>query len=74
MEVINLLEIHTREELYDWYIHNHDKERDFWLRVSRADNPFPGVVGYIDAVEVALCFGWIDSTQKRIRCFVRGVF
>lgn len=24
------------------------------------------MVGYVDAVEVALCFGWIDSTQKRI--------
>lgn len=66
MEVNNLLDIHTREELYEWYLHNHDKEKEFWLRVNRAAKPYPGVVGYIDAVEVALCFGWIDSTQKRI--------
>ena len=66
MEVTNLLDIHTREELYSWYLENHDKVTDFWLRVNRAREPYPGVVSYVDAVEVALCFGWIDSTQKRI--------
>ena len=66
MEVTNLLDIHSREELYAWYLENHDKVSDFWLRINRAREPFPGVVGYVDAVEVALCFGWIDSTQKRI--------
>ena len=66
MEVTNLLDIHTREELYARYLENHDKVSDFWLRINRAREPFPGVVGYVDAVEVALCFGWIDSTQKRI--------
>ena len=34
--------------------------------LSRAAKPFPGVIGYVDAVEVALCFGWIDSTLKSI--------
>ena len=66
MEVTNLLDIHSREELYSWYLANHDKVRDFWLRINRADAACPGVVRYVDAVEVALCFGWIDSTQKRI--------
>ena len=66
MEVTNLLDIHTREELYAWYLENHDKVSDFWLRVKRAREPYPPVVGYVDAVEVALCFGWIDSTMKRI--------
>ena len=66
MEVTNLLDIHSREELYAWYLENHDKVSYFWLRINRAREPFPGVVGYVDAVEVALCFGWIDSTQKRI--------
>ena len=66
MEVTNLLDIHTREELYQWFLENHDKDTDFWLRINRADAACPGVVRYVDAVEVALCFGWIDSTQKRI--------
>ena len=63
---MNLLDIHTREELYRWYEENHDKVRDFWLRINRAAADCPGVVRYVDAVDVALCFGWIDSTMKRI--------
>ena len=66
MEVTNLLNIHTREELYQWYLKNHDIVSDFWLRVNRAESYCPGVVRYVDAVEVALCFGWIDSTMKKI--------
>ena len=66
MDVTNLLDIHTREDLYRWYQENHHKVSDFWLRVNRAAADCPGVVRYIDAVEVALCFGWIDSTMKRI--------
>ncbi|MBO4416620.1 MAG: YdeI/OmpD-associated family protein [Bacteroidales bacterium] len=66
MEVTNLLDIHSRAELYRWYQENHDRVSDFWLRVNRAADDCPGVVRYVDAVEVALCFGWIDSTQKKI--------
>ena len=66
MEVTNLLDIHTREDLYRWCQENHDKASDFWIRVNRAAADCPGVVRYVDAVEVALCFGWIDSTQKKI--------
>ena len=66
MIVTNLLDIHTRAELYRWYQENHDKVSDFWLRINRAEADCPGVVRYVDAVEVALCFGWIDSTMKRI--------
>ncbi len=66
MVVTNLLDIHSRAELYRWYRENHDKVGDFWLRVNRAAADCPGVVRYVDAVEVALCFGWIDSTQKKM--------
>lgn len=66
MEVSNLLDISTREGLYRWYQDTHDRVPDFWLRVNRASADCPGVIRYVDAVEVALCFGWIDSTMKRI--------
>lgn len=66
MEVTNLLDIHTREQLYGWYQENHNKVCDFWLRINRSSEECSVVVRYVDAVEVALCFGWIDSTMKRI--------
>ena len=50
MQVTNLLDIHTREELYQWYTDYHDKVSDFWLRVNRASEDCPGVVRYVDAV------------------------
>ena len=33
MEVTNLLDIHTREELYAWHLENSYKASDLWLRV-----------------------------------------
>ena len=43
MIVTNLLDIHTRAELYQWYLENHDKVDDFWLRINRAEADCPGV-------------------------------
>ena len=34
--------------------------------MSRSKTPPPGVLPYIDVVEEALCFGWIDSTLKKL--------
>lgn len=66
MEIKNLLDIHSREEFYQWMMEHHDREQVCWVRSNRADKAVPGIIGYVDAVEVALCFGWVDSTQKRI--------
>lgn len=32
MKLDNRLDFHSREELYQWYLENHDKVSDFWLR------------------------------------------
>ena len=55
MEITTLLDVHTREELYQWYTENHDKAADFWLRVNRAKADCPGIVRYIDAVKSLSC-------------------
>ena len=52
--------------MYSYLKENHNRVKEFWIRVNRSPKPEPGVIGYVDAVEVALCFGWIDSTLKRI--------
>lgn len=66
MDITNVPDITTREEMYNYLRENHDKVKEFWIRVNRSSRPESGVIGYVDAVEVALCFGWIDSTLKRI--------
>ena len=63
----NILECETKEEFYDWLKKNHDSEDECFLKCKKGkikDNT--GILYYIDAVYMALCFGWIDSTQKVI--------
>ena len=67
MEVANLLEFNDRQLLHEWLARNHASERVCWVAVYRTKTRPEGVcIPYIDAVEEALCFGWIDSTTKRL--------
>ena len=65
MELTLLLEFTQRQQLRDWLQGNHASAKECWVVMSRAKNPM-GVLPYIDVVEEALCFGWIDSTLKRL--------
>ena len=62
----NTLEINNRADFREWLILHSCNETEFWVELKRGkpldDNKFY----YIDAVEEALCFGWIDSTYKLI--------
>ena len=66
MEINNLLEAKSRVELRVWLMQNHDKATECWVVVKRGRPKEDGTFWYIDAVEEALCFGWIDSTTKKI--------
>lgn len=66
MEIINLLHFGERAELRRWLSDNHDKERECWVITSRSKQPPKGTIPYLEVVEEALCFGWIDSTLKRL--------
>ena len=54
-----------REAWRAWLSENHDKEKEAWLLYPKKASGRPRIL-YNDAVEEALCFGWIDSTVKRI--------
>ena len=47
-----------------WLEKNHLKEKNIWLIVCKKESGTPSVY-YNDAVEEALCFGWIDSTANK---------
>lgn len=66
MEITTLLEYSDRSQLRAWLQENHAKEKECWVVMSRSKTPPPGIIQYIDVVEEALCFGWIDSTLKRL--------
>jgi uncharacterized protein YdeI (YjbR/CyaY-like superfamily) len=46
-----------------WLAVNHAASPGVWLRHAKKGNPEPSVT-YAEALEVALCFGWIDSRKK----------
>ena len=66
MEITTLLEYSERSQLRSWLQENHSKEKECWVVMSRSKTPPPGILPYIDVVEEALCFGWIDSTLKKL--------
>jgi uncharacterized protein YdeI (YjbR/CyaY-like superfamily) len=55
----------VRAEWRRWLEENYAKEKEIWLIYPKKGSGKFGIL-YNDAVEEALCFGWIDSTAKRI--------
>ena len=66
MEPVNLLTAKNRDELRQWLAYNHKTENECWVVVKRGKPEDNGTFWYIDAVEEAMCFGWIDSTIKTL--------
>ena len=55
----------NREDWREWLTTYHVTEKEIWLNGYRKDSGKPGLP-FNDAVEEALCFGWIDSIKKKI--------
>ena len=59
----NILQVKNRNEFRQWLSCHSSKETECWIKVKRGRPISPDVFYYLDAVEEALCFGWIDSTH-----------
>ncbi len=62
----NILNVTTRVDFRAWLAAHGTAEEECWLAVRRGRPRDDGGLWYLDAVEEALCFGWIDSTQKPV--------
>jgi uncharacterized protein YdeI (YjbR/CyaY-like superfamily) len=47
----------------DWLAAEHDRAAGVWLRIAKKDTGI-ATVGYAEALDVALCFGWIDGQRR----------
>lgn len=65
MEITNTLYVKDRTEFRKWLEKNFEKEKEIWLIYYKKNSSKPRIP-YNDAVEEALCFGWIDSIVKKI--------
>ncbi|PLS37006.1 thymidylate synthase [Carnobacterium maltaromaticum] len=64
MEIDKLLTFKKREELREWLLANSTAEKYCWVIVTI--KPKLDTLLYLDVVEEALCFGWIDGVKKKL--------
>ena len=53
----------AQKDWAEWLGKNHAKSSGIWLRLAKKDSGLTSV-SYQEAVEVALCYGWIDGQKK----------
>ena len=65
MDKFKTLYVTDRKRWRKWLEVNFNKKKEIWLIYPNKSSVKPRIL-YNDAVEEALCFGWIDSTVKKI--------
>ena len=65
MQITKTLYVTKRSQWRAWLKKNYKKEKEIWLIFYNKASNKPRLP-YNDAVEEALCFGWIDSIVKKI--------
>ena len=48
----------------NWLVENHQNESKLWLIIYKKDSVIPSIT-YDQAVDEALCFGWVDSSINK---------
>lgn len=72
MQITKTLDIKNRAAWRAWLEKNYDKKDEIWLiyykRSFSTNKKSSGIksISYDEAVEEALCFGWIDGIEKGI--------
>jgi uncharacterized protein YdeI (YjbR/CyaY-like superfamily) len=55
----------TADQWRDWLAKHHDSESEVWLIFDKRHTGVASI-DYKDALDEALCFGWVDSLIKRL--------
>jgi uncharacterized protein YdeI (YjbR/CyaY-like superfamily) len=63
MEIGETLYVTDRDEFRKWLIKNHQIKKEIWLIKYKKSTKKPSI-DYVEAVEEAICFGWIDGFEK----------
>jgi uncharacterized protein YdeI (YjbR/CyaY-like superfamily) len=65
MKTGETLTVATREDWRHWLADHHRIKKEIWL-VFPYKRTGKQTVSYDDAVEEAICYGWVDSQQNRM--------
>jgi len=55
----------NQEQWRNWLKENHTREKGIWVLQYNKKSNKP-TISWSDAVDEALCFGWIDSLKKKL--------
>jgi uncharacterized protein YdeI (YjbR/CyaY-like superfamily) len=55
----------TQQQWEKWLAKHHAQENGVWLRMYKKDAKIPSI-NYAQALEEALCYGWIDGMSKSV--------
>jgi uncharacterized protein YdeI (YjbR/CyaY-like superfamily) len=59
-----ILSVRSPAEFRKWLAANHDKSDGIWLRIFKRNSEKASVT-YAEALDEALCFGWIDGQKQK---------
>ena len=65
MEIGELRFFKSQAEFRKWLGKNHEKKRELWLGFYKKVSSKNGIT-YAQALDEALCYGWIDGIRKSI--------
>ena len=64
-KTLKTLDARNRKQWREWLGKHHDSESEIWLVFQKRHTGRP-TIAYDEAVDDALCYGWIDSLIKRL--------
>jgi uncharacterized protein YdeI (YjbR/CyaY-like superfamily) len=59
-----ILPFEDKKKFAGWLAKQHGKSDGVWLKLAKKSSGIPSIT-YDEAVNVALCYGWIDGQKKR---------
>ncbi|TGK88523.1 bacteriocin-protection protein, YdeI/OmpD-associated family [Leptospira bourretii] len=63
LNTIHTIEFKTQNKFEAWLNKNYDKSNGIWLKIFKKDSGIK-TISYSEALDVALCYGWIDSQKQ----------
>ncbi len=55
----------NQEDWRTWLDEHHEISKGIWMQLAKKSSSIPSV-NYAEAVETALCFGWIDGQSQKL--------
>jgi uncharacterized protein YdeI (YjbR/CyaY-like superfamily) len=62
---MNVIHFETPEDLHRWFRRYGARKDELWIGFFRKELKLPGV-SYAEALDEALCWGWIDGVRKKV--------